>query len=151
MWQKYYKLFRNEKWDYSHPNNLFDCKSKVISDLKFKQIMNLYDEYKTKKMDRERLLIIFDLKYYLVIEPILIWITIISMLTFYDTLAKYNKLNAFPSAIRRVYGVNWTKWAIDFVLGKSISTMQNFKLRFIHDANKCFNETKFTIYLATLF
>ena len=47
--------------------------------------MNLYDEYKTKKMDRERLLIIFDLKYYLVIEPILICITIISMLTFYDT------------------------------------------------------------------
>ena len=49
MWQKYYELFRNEKRDYSHPNNSFDYKSKVISDLNFKQIMNLYDEYKTKK------------------------------------------------------------------------------------------------------
>ena len=89
-----------------------------------------------QRKNRERLLIIFDLNNCLVIEPILIWITIISMLTFYDTLAKYNKSNAFPSAIRRVYRVNWTKWAIDFVFGKSISTMQNFKLRFIHDANK---------------
>ena len=97
MWQTYYKLFRNEKWDYSHSNNSFDYKSKVIYDLKFKQIMNLYDEYKTKKMDRERLLIIFDLKYYLVIEPILIWITIIAKLTQYDTSVKYNKSNAFPS------------------------------------------------------
>ena len=65
--------------------------------------MNLYDEYKTKK-NRERLLIIFDLNNYLVIEPI--WITIIAKLTLYDTSAKYNKSNAFPSAIRRVYGVN---------------------------------------------
>ena len=59
-----------------------------------------------QRKNRERLLIIFDLNNYLVIEPILIWITIIAKLTFYDTLAKYNKSNAFPSAIRRVYGVN---------------------------------------------
>ena len=59
-----------------------------------------------QRKNEERLLIIFDLNNYLVIEPILIWITIISMLTFYDTSAKYNKSNVFPSAIRRVYGVN---------------------------------------------
>ena len=43
------------------PDNSLDDKNKIISDMKFKQMMNLYDEYNTKQRDKEWQLISFDL------------------------------------------------------------------------------------------